>query len=135
MEKSVNNTSDSLSSMNIHIKVQNRYLSILPEKILFCKAEGSYTKVFLEGDHSEVLISKSLSRFQRCIQGIVFIRCHHSYLVNVSKIQSFDSKKKIIVILNCTVPVSRRRANSIFISLADLAIPDLNSDLQKFCIN
>lgn len=114
----------------IHLKTHGRLLSVNPEKILYCKAEGSYTRVIIEGNCQEILVSKPLNRFQRCIPVEMFLRCHNSYLINVKKVQSFNSKKKIIVFEGCHIPVSRRKINQIFSILSDLGIYDVENGDQ-----
>jgi two-component system, LytTR family, response regulator len=113
----------------IHLKTHNRHLSVDPEKILFCKAEGSYTRVVMEDNCPDILVTKPLKIFQKCIPEEVFLRCHYSYLINVNKVKSFDSKQKIIVFEGFHIPVSRRKAHLIFSILLDLGIHDIkNSD-------
>lgn len=114
----------------IHLKTHGRLFSVNPEKILFCKAEGSYTRVVIEGNCQLILVSKPLNRFQRCIPVEMFLRCHNSYLINVKKVQSFNSKKKIIAFEGYTIPISRRKANQIFRILADLGIQDIKNGDQ-----
>ncbi|HRF19719.1 MAG TPA: LytTR family DNA-binding domain-containing protein, partial [Chitinophagaceae bacterium] len=54
--------------------------------ILYCEAEGSYTKFYLAAD-SPIVISKNLSTYEDLLNAFGFIRTHHSYLVNPSKIK------------------------------------------------
>jgi two-component system LytT family response regulator len=114
----------------LHLKYHSRHISVNPEEILFCKAEGSYTKVVIEGNFSDILVSKPLKLFQRCIPLEMFLRCHYSYLINIKKVQSFDSKKKIIAFEECFIPISRRKANNIFSILSDLGIHDVRNSSQ-----
>ena len=112
----------------MHFKIHGRLLSVNPEKILFCKADGSYTKVIIENNCHDILVSKRLNRFHRCISKEIFLRCHCSYIINVKKIQSFDSKDKTIKIIDgYNIPVSRRKSNHLFRFLSDLGIPDIKN--------
>lgn len=113
----------------IHFKTHNRHLSIDPEKIFFCKADGSYTRVVIE-NCSDILVSKTLKTFQKYIPEEMFLRCHYSYLINVKMVQSFNSKKKIVVFNRCYVPVSRRKSSIIFSNLSVLGIHDINYSTQ-----
>ena len=114
----------------IHIKTHERHLSINLRHLLFCRAEGSYTRLFVEGFSSEILISQSLTKFQRCIPKENFLRCHNSYLFNLQKVESFSSKKKIIVFEGIKIPISRRRCNNIFNILLDSGIQDVKNGSQ-----
>lgn len=113
----------------INLKNHKRFLAIDPEKVLFCKAEGSYTRVIIE-DSLDVLVTKHLKTFQRIIPEEAFIRCHYSYLINIKNILTFDSRKRIIAFEGYYVPVSRRKANQIFNKLSNCGIQDVKNDFQ-----
>jgi two-component system LytT family response regulator len=130
MENVKDLTPSVLGIEKIHLKAQNRHISVNPEKILFCKAEGSYTRVVIEGNCQEIIVSKPLKIFQRCIPEEMFLRCHYSYLINVKKVQSFDSKEKIIAFEGYHIPVSRRKSNHIFQILSDMGIQDVKNGDQ-----
>ena len=56
--------------------------------ILYCQAEGAYTKVWLDNKRS-MLISRSLGDVEELLPADIFQRIHHSSLVNVSFISQF----------------------------------------------
>lgn len=56
--------------------------------IIFCHAEGAYTKVFIE-DKKTMLISRTLGDVEELLPPELFQRIHHSTLVNVSYISQF----------------------------------------------
>ena len=56
--------------------------------ILYCQAEGAYTKVILENKRS-MLISRALGDVEELLPQEIFQRIHHSSLVNVSYISQF----------------------------------------------
>lgn len=78
--------------------------------ILYCEAEGSYTKFYLL-NNNPVLISKNLSTYDEILKPYGFIRTHHSYLVNPSKIKMYDKTDGGTLILDSghTVPISHRK--------------------------
>ena len=55
------------------------------EKIVYAKAEGSYTHVFLN-DNRKLIISKNLSDIEEMLAFDNFQRIHHSTLVNLSHV-------------------------------------------------
>ena len=61
------------------------------ESVLFCKAEGSYTRIFFI-DGQQILVCDNLKRVEQCISDKIFIRCHNSYLVNRKYIGKLDLK-------------------------------------------
>lgn len=56
--------------------------------ILYCQAEGAYTKVVLE-NKKHMLISRALGDVEELLPPDIFQRIHHSSLVNVSYISQF----------------------------------------------
>lgn len=79
--------------------------------ILYCEAEGSYTKFYLVNSEP-VLVSRNLRSYEELLAPAGFIRTHHSCLVNPSKIKIFDRKTDSgILILQSghTIPVSQRK--------------------------
>ena len=67
--------------------------------ILYCLAEGAYTKVLLENKRS-MLISRSLGDVEELLPPDMFQRIHHSSLVNVSFISQFLRTDGGYVVLN-----------------------------------
>jgi two-component system, LytTR family, response regulator len=78
--------------------------------ILFCQAEGTYTKFFLQ-DNKSILVSKNLKEYEAILEPLGFIRTHHSYLANPDKIKMYDKTDggALIVEGGYTVPVSQRK--------------------------
>jgi two-component system LytT family response regulator len=56
--------------------------------IIYCEAEGAYTKLFIQ-DRKPMLVSKSLGDVEELLPPEIFQRIHHSILVNVSCISQF----------------------------------------------
>jgi len=57
-------------------------------QIIYCQAEGSYTKVFLAGK-KHILVSRSLGDIEELLPSVLFMRVHHSTLVNINYITHF----------------------------------------------
>ncbi len=56
--------------------------------ILYCNADGAYTKIFIEGKKT-MLISRTLGDVEELLPPEMFQRIHHSTLVNVTFISQF----------------------------------------------
>ncbi len=56
--------------------------------IIYCTAEGAYTKIFIEGKKA-MLISRTLGDVEELLSPEMFQRIHHSTVVNVSYISQF----------------------------------------------
>lgn len=78
--------------------------------ILYCEAGGSYTKFHFAAE-SPIVISKNLSTYEDLLHSYGFIRTHHSYLVNPSKIKMYDKTDggTLVLISGHTVPISHRK--------------------------
>ena len=78
--------------------------------ILYCEAEGSYTKFYVQ-NNTPIIISKNLSIYEELLALYGFIRTHHSYLVNPAKIKMYDKADGGTLILDSghTVPISHRK--------------------------
>ncbi|NOT50782.1 MAG: response regulator transcription factor [Chitinophagaceae bacterium] len=78
--------------------------------ILYCLAEGTYTKFYIQNSNP-VMVSKNLKEYENILEPLGFIRTHHSYLVNPSKIIRFDKSDGGSLILedNHSVPLSQRK--------------------------
>lgn len=78
--------------------------------ILFCEAEGTYTKFYFT-NNQPILVSKNLKEYESMLEPLGFIRTHHSYLANPSKIKMFDRTDGGSLVLEggLTVPVSQRK--------------------------
>ena len=79
--------------------------------ILYCEAEGAYTKFYLvNGD--PVFVSRNLRSYEELLSPAGFIRTHHSCLVNPSKIRIYDRKTDsgtLVLEGGYTIPVSQRK--------------------------
>jgi two-component system LytT family response regulator len=105
--------------LTITLKILNEYRIIHVNKILFCKADGSYSELYMD-DSSVVIISKSLAALERKLGNTSFIRCHNSYLINARKVEKFDRKKKNLTIGGYKIPVSRRKCSKTMPKLLSL---------------
>jgi two-component system LytT family response regulator len=79
--------------------------------ILYCEAEGSYTKFYLTNSEP-IFVSRNLRYYEELLSPTGFFRTHHSCLVNPSKIKIYDRKTDsgtLILEGGHTIPVSQRK--------------------------
>lgn len=79
--------------------------------ILFCEAEGSYTKFYLSNSEP-IFVSHNLRYYEDMLSPSGFFRTHHSCLVNPAKIKIYDRKTDsgtLILEGGHSVPVSQRK--------------------------
>jgi two-component system LytT family response regulator len=79
--------------------------------ILYCEAEGSYTKFHLVNSEP-IFVSRNLRYYEELLEPAGFFRTHHSCLVNPSKIKIYDRKTDsgtLILEGGHSIPVSQRK--------------------------
>ena len=78
--------------------------------ILFCQAEGTYTK-FNIVNNDPVLVSRNLKEYETLLEPLGFLRTHHSYLANTDKIKMYDKTDGGTLVLegDHRIPVSHRK--------------------------
>ena len=99
------------SSSNQIIIVSNHVTDIVDQdQILYLKATGNYTEVYLF-DNSYVLISKTLKTIEKMLNQKLFYRCHKSFTVNLNYIKQIRYRDTIYLIIkgNVKIPISKRK--------------------------
>ena len=81
---------DAYIFMKVKIKESERYEKFLLKDISHIKAEGSYTRIFIEC--KSTLVSSNLKDTLESINYKNFVRCHRSYAVNMEHVQAFDQE-------------------------------------------
>ncbi len=78
--------------------------------VLYCEAEGTYTRFHLQ-NAGPILVSKNLKEYEEILEPLGFLRTHHSYLANPDKIKSFDKTHGGALVLEggLSIPVSQRK--------------------------
>ena len=66
--------------------------------IIRCEADRNYTKIFLKDAHS-IMSSKNLSEIQLLFPKDIFIRVHHSSLINLNSIKEYHKGKQAYLIM------------------------------------
>ena len=80
------------------------------EDIIYCKAEGSYTKFVLK-DNSKLMVSKYLKEFEGLLLEQCFMRVHNSFLINLKEVKKFvrSDGGYILMSNNDTASISRTK--------------------------
>ena len=83
------------------IALPNRdgYEFVQVNSILYCGAEGAYTKVVFADKHS-LLISKTLGDIEEMLPTEIFIRIHHSTIVNLNAVTHYIRTDGGYVVMN-----------------------------------
>lgn len=89
----------------------NKAIYIIDQKeILYCMADGRYTRIFLVNGESH-LIAKVLRQYEVLLPKDTFFRIHKSCIVNLSFIKEycFNSHRSLKMNDDTTLLVSKRR--------------------------
>ena len=102
---------------SIAINTKGNVIFLKESEILYFKAEGSYTHIYLQGTiKNKITVPKPLSRVLESLQIEIFIRIHNSFAINLLHVNSYsNSDKNAVVMSNGEIlAVSRNRKNSLF---------------------
>ena len=79
------------------------------QDILYCQADGSYTRFFFT-DGNKIVVSSHLKEYDRLLDPYGFMRCHHSYLVNLDQVVSIHKSDSTVILSNeDSIPISFRK--------------------------
>ncbi|QGW28084.1 LytR/AlgR family response regulator transcription factor [Phnomibacter ginsenosidimutans] len=94
----------------IVLKDINSTYFVKVQDILFCEADGTYTKFYFT-NNSSILVSKNLKEYEAVLEPFGFIRTHHSYLANPLHIRLFDKTDggSLVFEGGLSIPVSQRK--------------------------
>lgn len=87
------------SPQKIPVPTRDGYELIAPEQIIYCKADGAYTHVFLENNR-KLILSKSLGEATQLLPAGLFERIHHSFIVNLQHIVQFRKTDGTFIIMD-----------------------------------
>ena len=76
------------ANQKIALPQRDGYEFVEVSSIMYCHADGAYTKVFLT-DKKPVLISRTLGDVEELLPAEIFQRIHHSTLININCVLQF----------------------------------------------
>jgi DNA-binding LytR/AlgR family response regulator len=109
LKKEINEEDDEY----IFIKSNLKKLKIYTSKIRWVEAFGDYVKIITEDDNHLVL--STMKAFEKDLPADKFIRVHKSYIVNIHKIETFNSKYAEIDTFK--IPLSRNKKDHLMEAL------------------
>ncbi len=93
----------------IPLRSKGRYDYVALDKILFLRAEGNYTFVFIS-DGSKYLMSKLLKHYENTFSHQqMFVRVHAKYIVNLDYCIDVNLNGKEVILKDARIPLARRR--------------------------
>lgn len=97
----------------IFIKSNLKKLKVYTSKIRWIEAYGDYVKIITEDDSHLVL--STMKAFEKELPKDKFIRVHKSYIINIQKVDTFNSKYAEIDTFK--IPLSRSKKDSLLDAL------------------
>ncbi|WP_442873577.1 LytR/AlgR family response regulator transcription factor [Draconibacterium sp. IB214405] len=86
--------------------------------IIYCSAEGSYSRIHLDNKR-KVYCSKNLTWLEQKISSPYFVRMHRSYIVNLRFIHKIVKNESRLFLANGEkLPVSKSRSNNLWESIS-----------------
>jgi len=99
---------------HIFIKSNLKKMKVFTSKIKWIEAFGDYVKVVTEDDSNLVL--STMKSFEKDLSKDKFIRVHKSYIINIDKVERFNSRFAEIGITK--IPLSRNKKEDLVRALA-----------------
>ncbi|MFI5186768.1 MAG: LytR/AlgR family response regulator transcription factor [Chitinophagales bacterium] len=97
------------------INVTHKLHKIFYGDILYLEGFKDYTKIYLTGSSSPLLVLHNLKYFEEQLQKNEFIRIHRSYIVPIRMLNTIS--RKSVTIGNKSLPVSDNYRNNLFSSI------------------
>jgi two-component system, LytTR family, response regulator len=86
---------------------------VRPADILFCEADGVYTRFVVEG-LKMITVSKNLKEYEALLEPLGFLRTHNSFLVNPEKVTRYDKANETLLLEGGhNVPLAQRKKEAI----------------------
>lgn len=83
----------------IALPLESGYAVIKTINIVYCKADRSYTTLYLKNGKTYVS-SRGLSKIENLLQNFDFLRIHRSYLININEIVHYTRGKLPVIIMS-----------------------------------
>lgn len=99
----------------IFIKSNLKKIKIYTAKIKWIEAYGDYVKIITEDDTTHLVLS-TMKSFENDLTKDKFVRVHKSYIVNIEKIERFNSR--FAEIGTTKIPLSRHKKEDLIKALA-----------------
>jgi two-component system LytT family response regulator len=84
-------------------------------EILYCQADGNYTRIYLKKKEKPIVISKQIGFLEQTLASYGFIRPHNSFLTNLNYVESFVKANggSLRLFNGVEIPIARNRKEEI----------------------
>ncbi len=114
LKKILNSIIPTNAEAKVSFPLFGKTIFVKPSDIIYCKADGNYSNIYLNGDKKE-MISKKLKEIEEMIGNDRFYRVHNSYLVNLKYIKEYIKNDGHYLVLDdgTSIPVARSRKDTL----------------------
>ncbi len=102
----LNNTIEKEEEKIVLKTIEKRFLVKIKD-IIYIEADGAYAHFYTLD--AKITSSKNLKYYQDMLDDGVFMRCHHSFLVNLKHIKGIEKNKALKLTNSHLIPVSARK--------------------------
>jgi two-component system LytT family response regulator len=101
------------------LPANDAYIIINPPDILYCQADGAYTRFFLINGES-YFVSNNIGFYQDALPAQTFFRIHRSSIVNLNHIKKYDKQNRQITLsTGTTLDVADREKKALLDKLSN----------------
>jgi len=95
-------------SQRVPLPLLNKVVMVELNNIVYCKADGNYTHVYMKNG-KKYLLSKTIKTFFESVNSNLFLRVHKSFVVNINYIEEYTRGDggELLMINKQNIPVSR----------------------------
>lgn len=101
----------SAKSKGIYVRKRSSLKKVIFHDIIYMHAEGNYVTLYTVTD--KFVVRKSLSRIEKDLPEGLFIKIHRNYVIQKSKVKSFDRKKSLLLVGQTLLPIGRSYLKSL----------------------
>ena len=99
MAKKIQRLTDYVNQAKLKLNTLYGFVMVSPKDIIYCQAEGTYCKIFLNNGKEE-LLSMHLKLLEEKLPSRTFMRINRSTTINLDYLESFNRKKKTVTLVD-----------------------------------
>jgi DNA-binding LytR/AlgR family response regulator len=112
------NQKKAVTKSKISINTTTGFLMNEVEELLYCLADGAYTKLYFSNGSAE-FTCYNLGKLEKILSEFNFVRINRSTIINLKKVRLVDRKKETIMLGNGNYSVEFKVSRLIFSNLKD----------------
>jgi two-component system LytT family response regulator len=99
--------------LKIQVPIDRKIVLLDPNQITHCESDGNYTLVYMP-PNKKLLLTQQLGKFTKLLPAFQFYRVHHSFVVNLHRVQEMHKTEGYLVMDSGErVPVSRLKKKKV----------------------